>query len=187
MDDVTPEMKVNWAISAAIKAGDADSAQRLLQEHPSIRDRINTLGSWLFAVAKTPHLNVAEMMIGLRMDVNLSVGVEQQTPLHCAIDFDQFEMTQFLLSRGANPNISRPIISAINCDPEERALTFLKLLVEHGADVNRTFVLFGKKDKLFTALDWASGKPTILKYLQDHDAKSSWELVGEKSAFPPKK
>jgi ankyrin repeat protein len=55
-----------------------------------------------------------------------------QTPLTDAIDSGQLEAAKFLLSHGADPNLARALISAINVESEDLALDFVKLLAPNG-------------------------------------------------------
>jgi len=66
-------------------------------------------------------------------------------------------------------------------------MQLIKLLVEHGADVNRLYDLYGDKDNQFTALDWAKDSPDIADYLRAHGAKTSAELKESKQESAPAK
>jgi hypothetical protein len=97
---------------------------------------------------------------------------EEGTPLINAIGAGKWEMARFLLGCGANPNLSRPFIAAINVEPEESGLKFVKLLAEHGADVNRIFPWYGDDRISFSPLSWAeaSGKTKIAAFLRSKGA-----------------
>jgi len=88
-------------------------------------------------------------------------------------------MARYLLSRRADPNLGRALISAINREPEELGLKFVILLVEYGADVNLVFPWFDSEKVTFTPLTWAiaNGKTTIVEFLRAHGA-----VVPEKPA-----
>jgi hypothetical protein len=96
---------------------------------------------------------------------------------------EHLRVVEYLLSQGGDPNIGRPIISAINHEDSALALQFVKLLVEHGADVNKPFDSYRRQNMMFTALDWAAGKPEIAAYLKEHGAKPAHELVGAERAM----
>jgi ankyrin repeat protein len=161
-------------LTAALEAGDMATVTRLLGEHPEIRDDPDNRTYWLFSAAEDGRIDALKTLLAAGMDVNHCD--KPDTPLGRAVDRSQYEAASFLLSRGADPNLGRPIIGAINRQPESVALRLVKLLVEHGAEVNKLFELYGDKNKLFTALDWASSKPAIAVYLKALGAKTAKEL-----------
>lgn len=185
----TPEQKINWAISAALKAGDIPEAKRLLNENPHKLDDIEYLQRRFFAICNTGPLSVVEFFVSeLSMSVNACVGIEKDTPLQCAIDGQQFEIAEWLLKLGANPNAGRPIIGAINIKirgPEELALKYVKLLVQYGCDINQAFVFMGDKSRLFTALDWSGEKSLIGRYLRSQGGKTLDECNGVRKRWWP--
>lgn len=183
MEPENEDMRLNWAISAALDSGNITDARRLFNQNPHKKHDREYLERRLMSCAGREHIHVVEMLLDeFGLDVNTTSGIEKSTPLGNAIYGNQLEMMRFLLARGADPDIGRPIISAINRKnrhPEEYALEFVKLLVEHGCDVNQQFVFMGEKGHLFTALDWAGEDSLIGKYLRRHGAKTIEELRRE--------
>jgi hypothetical protein len=100
-------------------------------------------------------------------------------PLTAAIFGRGVETASFLIERGANPSADRALISAINAD--EHALEFVKLLVEHGANIHECFDFGGVP---VTALSWAMarGKQDIVDYLLSKGAT----LPPEQPPPPPR-
>ncbi len=77
---------------------------------------------------------------------------------------------------GADPNQGRPLISALNHRVDESVrLPLLTLLVDHGADVNQLYDIYGDESKLFSALDLAD-EGECRDYLLSVGAKGSDEL-----------
>ena len=77
-------------------------------------------------------------------------GSRGSTPLHWASEKGHFDIVQFLLSRGANVELTddgdnTPLIASIG-----RNLDVAQILLEHGANVN------ARDRVLFTPLHWAS-------------------------------
>lgn len=179
-------------IARAIIAGDLPLVKRLLAEHPELLHfKSQYMGTWLCIAAIHDQKQIAEWLLEQGLDINYATE-DCQPPLTNAIIClsetpKAFELIHFLLSRGADPNIGRMSISALNCKHPELRLPLLKALVEHGLDVNQVFDVFGDKDNLFTALDWANDE--CAEYLRSVGAKTAKELkaaasVPEKTEGP---
>lgn len=183
---MSKEFNPGSAMADAMDEGDLREFCRLGELYPHERDDPKNREYWFFAAAKKPHIQFMELFLKEGMDVNMRESTKpHDTVISDAVMFKQLEMARFLLARGADPNVGRPIITAIGIKDEALALEFVKLLVEHGANVNELFDFYGDRDHPFTALDWASRKPAIAAYLKSHGAKTSDELLG-KSASPKK-
>ena len=108
-----------------------------------------------------------------------NAGGEDELPLAISIDFGYPDVCEFLLSRGADPNLDRTLVSAVNSDVPENALIIAKLLVSHGVDVNRTFAMFGDESNRRSALDFASKGSEVYEYLRSVGAKTAAEIHAE--------
>ena len=106
----------------------------------------------------------------------------ETTPLERAIDGKASDIVNELLLNGADPDLGRPLVGSINLEPEEVAFEHVKLLVEHGCDLNRIYDLYGDVDKGFTALDWANGKPKIAEYIRSQGGLTAEEVRAGKTA-----
>lgn len=162
-------------IDEAIDSGDAAGVRQLLTEHPECKDRAEGEFFWLHQAAGAGHRKVIDALLELGYDVNHTRYPEEATPLNSAIHKSHCEVVGYLLSRGADPNLGRPLISAINSHSEETGLALVQLLVEHGADVNRVFPWFGDDKVAFSPLSWAvaNGKSEIASYLRSKGAIES--------------
>lgn len=109
---------------------------------------------------------------------------DKTTPLEVAVSKERCDAISFLLESGADPNLGRPIICAMNQRvPLDHQLRMLRLLLDGGADVHRSFDLHGDETARFTVLDWCfmRGSSTeVIRFLQERGAKSFAEL-GENS------
>jgi hypothetical protein len=67
-----------------------------------------------------------------------------------------------------------------NCDSEDLGLEFVRVLVEHGVDINRAHPWFGDKELVFTPLSWAleNGKTMIADYLRSHGGRVREAIPG---------
>ena len=165
--DLTPSRRMY----AAIDRGDASEAKRLLEVHPELLSHGGIGPTWLHDAAGIGDEKTVQMLIDFGLDVNAGGKSRPDGPLSWAVGKGHLEVARLLLQRGANPNVGRLLIAAINC--QTNSLALVKLLVEHGADVNRCFPFGGDGNgPMVNALSWANGgnKREILEYLRSHGA-----------------
>ncbi|QGJ71958.1 Hypothetical protein PBC10988_36710 [Planctomycetales bacterium 10988] len=158
--------------------GDAAKVDEACRNDPSlIRDYIDNKGkkTWLGFAADRGNTKVLSVMLDHGFNIDPLEMPYRSTPLISAVSFNHDEAVELLLTRGANPNIGRPLIGALNCNTLEKRFKYVKLLVEHGADVNRLYDLYGDSNNQFTVLDWAND-PEIVDYLREKGAKTAAEL-----------
>jgi uncharacterized protein len=159
----------------AVDRGDADEVRRILAEHPEELMGMPPAGSsWLHYAAHLGHIHVMDVFFKAGLDVNwarMDAGRMDpgDTPLVGALDYGQYETAKYLLSRGANPNLGRCLIAALNS--ETNSFEMVALLVENGVDVNQVW-RFGDEERgpLFNALSWAADRAEIAAYLRAHGA-----------------
>lgn len=139
--------------------------------------RCNGESTWLNECVKVGNVGLVETLLDLGFNVNALRLPEKSSAVTTAIGFDYEEIVSLLIQRGADLNLSRPLIASLSPSlPPERRMYYVRELVENGADVNRTFELYGDPDSLFTTLDWAGEMPEIAAYLRAHGAKTLAEL-----------
>ncbi len=158
----------------AVDAADVEEVQRIIEIHPEeLMDYPGFALSWFHYAARLGHINLLEFFLSAGLDVNLYMKEGRDTPLDYAVRGGQIEAAKYLISRGAIPGVSRMLIGAINVKDPKTSFELVKLLVEHGADVNECW-RFGdeKHGFLFNALSWAidSEREDIANYLRTHGA-----------------
>lgn len=157
------------ALYGAITDGDVKSARVLLQKHPELITTRPMSETWLHVAAARPNVEMVDMLLNIGIDVNVLNDVDE-TALAQAVADGQLEVAEFLIEKGANPNIGRPLIAAIN--QEDCPFEMVKLLVENGVDVNHVFLWFDDPEMPFNALSHAiaSGNDEIVEYLKANGA-----------------
>jgi hypothetical protein len=153
---------------SAVWSGDVELVKTILSQYPELKIEDGSDDTWLDEAARAGQIKVAKALLDLGFNVNSCRMPEEGTPLNHAIHGKHLDMAQFLLSRGADPKIGRTLIAAINIESEELGLEFVKVLVEHGAEVNRVFPWFGDDKVTFTPYTWAlqNEKKEIADYLR---------------------
>jgi hypothetical protein len=138
--------------------------------------------TWLgHAIDADCGIPILEKLLAAGCDVN-SCSKESASyrigALDRAISKDRIDVVKWLLDNGADPNLGRPIIGAINHGkPANVQLEMLKLLLGAGADVNKTFDLFGDESQRFTVLDWAEMygiSSAVIELLKTYGANKQW-------------
>ena len=81
---------------------------------------------------------------------------DEPSPLEFAVSKDRIDANQWLLDHGADPNLGRPLIAAIDHDQSSAwPLAMLTLLLDVDADIHQAYPLFGDETKCVSVLDWA--------------------------------
>lgn len=161
------ELEAFRDIYSCVRSGNLEKLNRLFVEHPQLATYPNDRGkTWLHEAARHGSVAMLRYFLDSGLDVNALEGNEQDTPLDKAIRKAHLDAARFLLEQGANPKLSRPMISAINIEDEATALEFVKLLVDFGADVNQVYPWFNSDAISFTPLEYAGEKQEILAYLR---------------------
>jgi ankyrin repeat protein len=128
--------------------------------------------TWIHECLGWKRVEMMKYLVRAGADVN-AYHPPHTTPLQYAIHQDRLpertDVVRWLLAHGADPNLGRPLISAMapSCGDDATSLELVQLLVEAGADVNRTYDIYGDPDSTFTALEFAegSGRHAVAAYL----------------------
>lgn len=174
MDELTLKL------GQAIWDGNVEQAEAVLKASPSaIDDLVKEMGQPIIEFA-VDHGHSAIVVLLLQNGGNPNEFVEGTSPLCSAIHKKDDEMVNALLKYGADPNIDRPLISCLTSglSPKD-CIRYIQLLIDHGADLNRTYQLFDDQSSLFTVLDWAKDSK-VIEFLRKHGAKHKSELSSNK-------
>jgi uncharacterized UBP type Zn finger protein len=114
--------------------------------------------TWLGQAVKNDcSISVLESLLAAGCDPNgFLKSPNESRPLEIAVSKDRIDVVKWLLDHGADPNIGRPLVAAINYEKSpDLQLKMLTLLLDGGASINQTYPLFGDETKSFSVLDWA--------------------------------
>jgi ankyrin repeat protein len=169
---MTEKLSAGQQLYAAMTAGNVEDVQAILQAHPEeLNDSPGSAPTWLHHAARLGSSSLIDMLLAAGLDVDHRSNASGDAPLNYAVRAGQLDAAKHLISRGAVPGVSRMLIGAINS--EANSFGLVKLLVEHGADVNESW-RFGDEESgpVFNALSWAidSGRSDIAEYLRSRGA-----------------
>lgn len=171
---------IGLELARAICRGDIDFVKKTCADHPWLITDYDWDGKsiWIKDAAIKGNVEMMATLLDLGFNIDAVNLPDKSSALDTAISFDHPHFVKFLLSRGANPNLGRCLIGALNRKTEALRWEMVKLLVEGGINVNLMLDLYGNKNAAFTALDHAVvvGDHEIADYLRQHGAKHSHEL-----------
>lgn len=169
----------------AIRANDAQRVAQLCKgaKLTTFFDKARETHRLTQAIRQSAGIPVLQVLIDSGVDPLELPKRGYQTPLGEAKRCRRLDCFKYLLELGVDPNANLDdhritLMGGSDPPPVPMQLEMLKLLVEHGVDVNFQFALFGDKDKLFTALDFATSDEAK-EYLRSVGAKTAAELSGQ--------
>jgi len=174
---------------AAIRENDAERLAQLCEgaELTTFFDKARETHRLTQAIRHSVGIPVLQVLIDSGVDPLELPKKGYQSPLGEAKRIKRIDCFKYLLERGVDPNAGLDdhritLMGGSDPPPVPMQLEMLRLLVEHGVDVNFLFTLFGDKDKLFTALDFATSDE-VKEYLRSVGAKTAAELTGRESTM----
>lgn len=167
----TVDDKIQRLMYEAVSGGKVVAAKKLLDDYPDLRETGGLKATWLHDAATFGNLEMVKMFIESGVTVDKTGKTALDGALDWAVMKGHIDVARLLLERGAVPVAGRILIGAINA--KKNSFELVKLLVEHGADVNQWWH-FGDEESgaIYNALSWAvdGERQDIVDYLQAHGA-----------------
>ena len=161
------EQTLERSMFEAVRNDDSHALAHLLADHPELATaRCRALASWLNRAASLGSVSAIEVLLRAGSDIEAGADTcASGPPLEFAVDGAHLEAAKYLISKGANPLHERLLIGAINA--KQNSLDLVRLLVEHGADINREYTWGGDDGSLISAVTWAQlmGRQDVVDYL----------------------
>lgn len=149
----------------AIRKGDGDRVSALLCSRPDQTNVVTPFGTWLHVASRVGNLDIVKRLVDLGADVNVSGGTFETGPLKTAISSGHVEVVKYLLSQGANVDLSEPFQNPLFSAIYNGRLDIVKLLIDHGIDTSVKYT--GENMKNMDALAYARelGQQEIAEFL----------------------
>jgi len=160
------DISIKQRIYEAIISSDCERLAELLRIYPKlVNDHGNATASWLKTAADFGSVPVIELLISAGSDVEAGADRCEGTPLVSAVAGGHLSAAEHLIAKGANVGYPRLLIAAINA--ERNTLELVKLLVQHGADMNKCYHFGGEDGPVFNAVSYAKtvGKNEVYDFL----------------------
>jgi hypothetical protein len=154
--------------------GNVDAARQLLTQHPELAQHKATLNGFLRDAARDDKVELVALLVGFGADINAPKDSSPEGAIADAAWGGAIRVVRWMLDRGAKLNFE--VDGMRRCFPLVGAvvgghLEVVKLLVEHGADVNATWI---DVNPLSYAIMY--GRKEIEAYLRSKGAKEPSEL-----------
>lgn len=169
---------------AAVSANDVNAVRSLLAQHPELLERGLLSTTCLNYASKHCNIEMIDFFLNMGQSINATDKIGC-TPLEFALRPGRIDFAKHLLARGADVAIGRPLIGAITCDD----IDMVKLLVEHGADVNHLFLWLDDPNRPFSPLSFAierGASQEVIDFLRSQGAKRTEEIQKGNVAAKPK-
>ena len=174
-----PVSDADKVILNIIRSGDVEAMRATVQGDPAIKNRRVGGFTCLQVTATSDGLEpqrceeMLRMLVAEGCDVNHYNELMRSTALSSALVQKNLTAAICLLELGADPNEGRLLFTSIGRDKPD-SLSFVKLLVQHGVEINRSFEMAGT-GLWMTALDFARvhGCEDVAAYLESLGAVSA--------------
>ena len=160
------EKSLNKTIRNAIKLGDINEVNRLIDVYPESLHSMTPFGTWLHVAAKKGHFGIVEYLIHKGIDVNTKGDIFDASPLRLAAGAGHLEIVKYLIESGAELDVTlakrNPLFGAIYGGYKE----VVDFLVEKGIDISIRYT--GENIKNMNAYEYARefGQTEIAEYLK---------------------
>ncbi len=169
-------------LSEKMRAGDVTWMRQILLAHPGSVHEYYAGGSLLHIAAEYDNVDMMQMLVDLGLDVNVPDLTSPEGPIDAAATHNSMKAARWLLKRGAKINFEvngETRVSALAGASYQGYLDMVKLLIEHGADIN---AVWGDPPMNSLAFAVMYGKKEVEEYLRLQGAKLPEELQAEKEA-----
>ena len=121
-------------IYKAIRSGAINDAIKLLEQSPDSLQVDTPFGSWLHIASSCGSLELVERLVGLGIDINRQGGTFGGSAINHAASEGHTEIVRFLLTCGAELDISAPERNPLFAAIQGGHIEIVKLLVNQGID-----------------------------------------------------
>lgn len=158
------------AFWAAVYRSDVDAMRRFTAEDAALLQKVREKGYAIVCeAAKESRPEVIRALVALGKDIN-EQDRNGNTGLSWAVSKERHEIAKALLDCGADPNLGCPIFG-VACDELQDPIGMAKLLLDHGADINRLFLVEGLPPRTVLSEAVARGRTELVEFLKSRGAK----------------
>ena len=174
------------AVRKAVYYSDVDAIRRFFSEQSDLAARIRRAKNRIVCeAAKKSTPEAVRALIESGADVN-EQDSNGATGLCWAVTYGRYDVARVLLQCGADPDI-RCAIFGITDEDVSDPIAMAALLLDHGADINRPFLVEGLPARTILSRAVASGRSDLVEFLKSKGARLRDELPAEQAEVPSPK
>jgi ankyrin repeat protein len=160
--------KEAYEIFDAIEANDYDKVKTFLSNNRNLLNMITPFGTWLHVACMEGKYEIVGLLVQLGLDINIKSGTFNAGAINRAASEGYYDIVQYLLSCGAEMDISEPDRNPLFAAIYGGHKDIVKLLLDSGIDASVKYT--GEYMKNMDAYDFAieRGQKEIAEMLKPY-------------------
>ena len=176
--DTNPELAKYFArVKGAVSSEETEFLAKELADNPDLVNWVSSRDTLLSTACSSQKWDTAKLLIEVYhapIDGKPGVG-DPILPLENTCGRGNLEFVRYLLEHGADPNLGRPAVAAVNSRRPD-SLAIIDLMVKHGLNINNKFDMFGDFNNMRTVLDFVAPANPLYGELVKRGAKHVKDL-----------
>jgi uncharacterized protein len=156
------------ALRSAIKEGDVDKVGSLIREDNELLHTMTPFGSWLHVAASFGKLEIVKLLLQAGIDINCRGGTFKGGALNEAASEGHTEIAKFLVSNGAQLDVSEPEKNPLFGAIHVGNIDTVKLLLDSGIDARVKYSGTSMMDMDAKAFADERGQLEIVRLLENY-------------------
>jgi uncharacterized protein len=153
-------------IRSVIKRGDADRVIDLIGSDKERLTMTTPFGTWLHVAASHGQTEIVKRLVEMGQDVNTYGGIAGGAPLSLAAAQGHLDIVKYLLSHGAQLDVSEPERNPLFSAIYGGHTAIAKLLIDHGIDTHVKYSGTSMRDMDALAFAQERGQHQIAELLR---------------------
>jgi ankyrin repeat protein len=161
------EIEINKSARKAIKDGNLEDFVALWEAYSSLKNATTPFGTWLHVAADAGQLPIVKWLAEKGIDVNCRAGISGGNALNEAAMENHADVAHYLLSVGAEMDVSGPERNPLFSAIQEGSLEIVKMFLQAGIDASVRYS--GPHMNNMGAYEFAveQGQQEIAAYIRD--------------------
>ena len=158
---------MNNRIHDAIEKGNLKEVIALIGDDKALLGASSVFGTWLHIASTAGQMAIVKWLLEAGIDPNRQGGIAGGNALNEAAEEGHSDIVRYLLSVGAEMDVSEPQWNPLFAAIQTGSLDIVKLLLEHGIDATVRYTGEHMQDMDAYAFAIEHGKREIAAYIQD--------------------